>query len=240
MKGVAVRDSLAAAGFGADLILANVRRLRRLVDGLRWEPHGEWEGYQECDHVGLHRQPKADFLARSLDPAQARRVVDLGANDGHFSRVARQAGAEVVIPVDGDEAMIERIYREGSFGVVTDLANPTPSQGWAGVERPSLWERARPDFVIAYGIIHHLMYSASVPLGHILDWLSSLAPVAVVEFVAPDDPMVGRLTANKRQAEIHPDRDRAAFERLARNSFTVLAAEGLPGGTRFLYHLERR
>ena len=34
----------------------------------------------------------------------------------------------------------------------------------------------------------------------------------LVEFVAPDDEMVAKLTANKVEAELHPGRDQAGFE----------------------------
>ncbi|HEX2154904.1 MAG TPA: methyltransferase [Acidimicrobiia bacterium] len=242
MKGQAVRSSLAEAGFSADLIVANVRKLRSLVAAMEWdESEGTWAEYQGCDHVARDREAKTDFLNLALNAVEAETVLDLGANDGHFSRTAVEKKA-MAIAVDGDEAVLDRLYRSLVRGtaitpVLSDLSNPSPAQGWAGAERPALFERARPDLVIAYGLIHHLIYTASIPPARVVEWLAGFGAPVVVEFVAPDDPMVARLTANKRPEELHPERDRESFERLARSHFTIRDDADLPGGTRRLYHL---
>lgn len=246
MQGRAIRSSLAEAGFSADLILANVDRLRRLVESLDWDAgDGSWSGYAECDHVGRHRSDKTDFLAAVLDADDPGIVLDLGANDGHFSLEAASRGS-VAVAVDGDEAVLDRLYRQvGDTGtplvpVVSELADPSPSQGWAGVERPALFERIRPGLVVAYGLIHHLVYTASIPPGRVIEWLASFAAPVVVEFVGPDDPMVASLTANKREDELHADRGSDDFERLVSERFDIVATLTLDGGTRLLYHLRPR
>ena len=244
LKGREVRRSLAEAGFTADLIRANVEKLRALIDDLEWDSDdGTWSTYHGCDHVARDRDLKTEFLVQALEAVSPATVLDLGCNDGHFSQVAVSRGADA-IAVDGDEVVLDRLYRSLSAGtpitpVLTDLQNPSPSQGWAGVERPALFERARPDLVIAYGLIHHLIYTASIPPARVVEWLASFDVPVVVEFVAPEDPMVGRLTANKRPEELHPGRDRESFDRLVSQHFRVVREADLPGGTRRLYHLSR-
>jgi hypothetical protein len=240
MSGTAVRTDLKTAGFSADLILANVRKLEKLVSGLSWDGSGQgWVEYEACQHVGRDRETKADFLSAALDRHHPRRVLDLGANDGHFSEIAAGTGA-TAIAVDGDEEVLDALYRRGTTVslVLADLTNPSPSQGWAGRERPSLVVRAQPDLVVAYGLIHHLIYTASVPPQTIVDWLASFACPVIVEFVSPEDAMVGRLTANKTESELHPGRSRAEFEEMITGRFSVLATTELAGGVRVLYSLE--
>ncbi len=244
LQGSEVRSSLAEAGFSADLILANVRKLHALVESMTWDGSDEtWTGYGDCAHVGRDRTAKSDFLGEALEELDPAVVLDLGANDGHFSRLAAGAGAWAVA-VDSDEAVLDGLYRSlGSASVVpvlTDLANPSPSQGWAGVERPALFSRIAPDLVVAYGLIHHLIYTASVPPPVVVEWLASFGAPVVVEFVAPDDPMVSRLTANKRPDELHPGRDRETFERLIGADFNIDAQLALEGGTRWIYRLVPR
>jgi hypothetical protein len=242
LRGQAVRAGLAEAGFSSEMILTNVRKLRSLVQGLEWSGDGEgWAKYQACDHVGRHRDAKTVFLRSALEQHRPAVVLDLGANDGHFSRAAVDAGA-VAVAVDGDEAVLDALYRSLLPGtrltpVLSDLTNPSPAQGWAGVERPALFSRAAPELVVAYGLIHHLIYTASIPPRVVLEWLAGFACPVLVEFVAPDDPMVGRLTANKRHEELHGDRGRADFERLAGEHFEVAGEVELEGATRHLYHL---
>lgn len=244
LQGEAVRSNLAEAGFSSDLIVANVTKLRALVESFSAETLDRiWSDYHDCTHVGRDRDTKAEFLAGVLDGVRPSTVLDLGANDGHFSRVAVAAGAEVVA-VDGDEAVLDSLYRSLSPGtpivpILSDLSNPSPAQGWAGEERPALFARANPDLVVAYGLIHHLIYTASVPPAKVVDWLGGFGVPVVVEFVAPDDPMVKRLTANKRPDELHPDRTREAFERLVSDQFGIESSRELEGGTRWVYHLSR-
>ena len=239
MRGESVRDDLKSAGFGKDLILANVSKLTKLVSSLEWEGADTWSDYTECAHVERDRSSKTDFLKQALANHHPRRVADLGANDGHFSKIAAQGGATVVA-IDGDEPILDRLYRSGTevSPVVADLTNPSPSQGWAGSERSSLHDRLRPDLVIAYGLIHHLIYSASIPPRLVVEWLSSFGCPVVVEYVSENDEMAQRLTANKKSHELHEGRSRTEFEQIARTSgFTVSQTEEIAGGDRVLYEL---
>jgi hypothetical protein len=219
----AVRTDLKSAGFSADLILANVKKLRSLVESLEWEHTADgWSSYGECSHVSRDRAAKTEFLQATLARFSPKRVLDLGANDGHFSLASDEAGA-FAIAVDGDEAVLDDLYRRSTgrnIGiVVTDLGNPSPAQGWSGTERPALFERARPDLVIAYGLIHHLIYSASVPPAEVVSWLRGFGCPVLVEFVSPADEMVTRLAGNKLPHELHPDREESDFRRLIGNRF---------------------
>ncbi len=239
-----VRRELGEAGFTADLILANVRKLKKLVTSLEWDGSDQgWSTYVECSHVTRDRATKGEFLEAALDRLGSRRVIDLGANDGYFARIAAGKGA-VAIAVDSHEPVLDALYRSGLEPglsiVLTDLANPSPSQGWAGKERPSLVERARPDLVIAYGLIHHLIYGASIPPREVVHWLASFECPVLVEFVSPEDEMVIKLVGNKLPHELHPGGDEADFRALLEESFVVGTEQTLGEGTRILFALEPR
>lgn len=241
LSGTAMRSELRQAGFSADLILANVRKLRDLVAGLEWDREGsEWTDYKTCEHVGRDRETKADFLNAFLDRHRPGRILDLGANDGFFTRIAAEHGA-VAIATDGDEQVLDELYLrtsgEGICIVVSDLNNPSPSQGWAGRERRGLAERARPDSVIAYGLIHHLIYTSSIPPEEVVSWLRGFDCPVLLEFVAPSDEMVGKLTANKLPEELHDGRSREEFVETLEGSFEITAEQFLQGGTRSLFAL---
>ncbi|MDX1468452.1 MAG: hypothetical protein R3258_03865 [Acidimicrobiia bacterium] len=244
LSGASVRDDLARAGFSAQLILNNVKRLRDLVSSLQWNAGDtEWTGYVACKHVGRDRDEKASFLRQALSRGQVRRVLDLGTNDGYFSEIAHDAGA-MAVAVDGDEGTLEESYRrlpgKAISIVLADLSNPSPSQGWAGVERRSLFSRSDPDLVIAYGLIHHLIYTSSIPPAAVVQWLRRFDSRVVLEFVSPDDEMVEVLTANKRVEELHEDRDEQGFRSILVDSFEILSETSLGSGSRVLFELQPR
>ena len=73
-----------------------------------------------------------------------------------------------------------------------------------------------------------------MPVREFVEWLAELGGAVVVEFPDRRDPMVERLLSRKR-AGLHPDYDRAVFERCLHDAFEVRSAEQLPSGTRTLY-----
>ncbi|MBW2472531.1 MAG: methyltransferase [Deltaproteobacteria bacterium] len=244
LSGKAVRGDLAEAGFSADLILANVRKLHSLVESLEWEPEAEgWSDYRSCTHVGRDRDTKSQFLKSILLKHSPSIFADFGANDGHFSAIAAEAGS-LAVAIDGDEPVLDDLYR--SIGgrnlavVVSDLTNPSPGQGWAGNERRALFDRVQPDLIIAYGVIHHLVYTASIPPAEVLRWLRSFDAVVALEFVGPADAMVGQLTANKLESELHVGRSEDEFRALLEGMFEIGAEQALEGGTRVLFELVPR
>lgn len=240
----AARRELSEAGFSAEMILVNVKKLRSLIQSLEWE-HGEdgWSTYVDCSHVTRDRTTKSEFLTSVLQRLAPRRVVDMGANDGHFSQIAAESGA-LAVAVDSDEAVLDDLYRRstgsGPAVVLTDLSNPSPAQGWAGEERASLIERTHPDLVIGYGLIHHLIYGASIPPREVVRWLAAFGCPVILEFVSPADEMVERLVGNKLPHELHGDREEAEFRALLDPLFEIVEEQTLTSGTRVLFALEPR
>ena len=188
---------------------------------------------------------KSQFVDRVCAMRKRGQVWDLGANDGHYARIAERH-AEYVVAFDFDRVGVERLHRqlvvEGSrtiLPLVMDLVEPSPGTGWRSRERRSLEDRASADLVLALAVVHHLVVSRNVPFPEIAGWLASLAPEAVVELPLPTDPQVQRLLRNKHQ-DASIDYGVEAFESAITADFRVLAKEMLPSGRRLLYHLSRQ
>lgn len=251
-----VRADLRAAGYSRELTIATVRALRKLVTKLEWRPPAtHWASYQDtCTYTEDDRGRKVEFVGRSLAAAAAGShgdgaasasglglVMDLGANDGTYSRIAAEH-ADYVLAVEADDAVVDQLYRalsaEGNrriLPLVMDLANPSPGIGWRGRERASLEQRGPADAVLALAVVHHLAIGRNVPLPDVVDWLAALGRRVVVEFVDPEDPMARRLLANK-PAGLFEDYRRDHFEKLLAERFTIESREELPSGTRALYY----
>jgi SAM-dependent methyltransferase len=234
-----VRAELREAGFKRELVVANVRRLEKLVRRLEWRSRGsEWSAYGATTS---YEDSDAACKEAFVRGAPSGRIVwDLGSNDGRFARIAAER-AEYVIALDGDAVVVDRLYRElhddGETRIqplLVDLADPSPARGWRGAERGTLEARGRPDVVLCLALLHHLAITRNVPLAELVGWLRDLGATLVVEFVDPADAQVQRLLGAKRPGA-HGDYTREQFERLLGNAFEVERSETLGSGTRTLY-----
>jgi SAM-dependent methyltransferase len=244
-----VREQLRDAGFSRRLVLATVRAVDKLVRRLDWQPPAShWSQYQEtCGYSAQDRERKERFVGAALAEAGTPNLVlDLGANDGSYARIAARH-ARYVVAVESEPAVVDQLYRrlrgEGApriLPLVMDLADPSPGGGWRGVERGSFAGRAKPDAVLALAVIHHLVLGRNVPLAEVVEWLVGLLAAVgsrgrlVAEFVHPEDPMAIRLLANKPPG-LFPDYHRDQFERLLSRRCTIVRREELGSGTRTLY-----
>jgi hypothetical protein len=228
--------------FKKELFVANVRKMRKLVEGLSWDPpQGVWTAYGERNsYTDADAKRKDEFVRQAATSQPWDLVWDIGANNGRYSRIAAE-GAKTVVAVDADQGPVELLYRdlrnEGDEQILTltmNLADPSPGLGWRGVERKSLPERGKPDLILALALIHHVAISANVPVKEFVDWLASLGSALVIEFPTREDPMVKKLLAPKRDG-LHPDYELDYFERTLKDAFEVERSERLESGTRVLY-----
>jgi hypothetical protein len=219
--------------------------LRRTVEGLRWSPTGHWADYANTtSYSDAATASKVELVREMLDATAGSTAWDMGANTGAYSALAAQAGYRV-IAWDQDAGSVEahwrRVRGDGNPAVlplVLDLANPSPSLGWALHERASFLERGEPDVVMALALVHHLAIGNNVPLGGVARLFARMAPLAIVEFVPKEDPMTRRLLAARRDIfdGYTIDGFRAAFG----EPFTILRETRIADSPRTLFLLERR
>lgn len=243
-----VRAELKRAGFGPALLAAQVRNLGKAIERLTWkEQSSAWSDYGDRAHyTDVDLAAKERFVADAITSGSPDLVLDLGANDGRFSKVAVEAGATRAVAVDFDEVVIDRLYRrlraDGERRVlplVIDLANPSPALGWRNRERPAFVDRVRPDLTLCLAVVHHLALTNNVPLPGIVDFLADFGAPLVVEFPHRDDVMAARLLARKR-AGLFDAYDVGNWERTLRARFDVHDTVELPSGTRTLYRCTPR
>ena len=173
-------------------------------------------------------------------------VLDLGANDGHFSRLALDAGARYVVAVDADPLVVDTLYRtlrdEGNERILPltmNLADPSPGTGWRGVERQPFLGRGRPDLVLALAVIHHLAIIGQRAAGRVRG--HGGRPRRRVGGRVPRPPTTRWSRAAAQQARRRARRLHGRGVRAGgRARFDVRRREVLPSQTRMLYHLAPR
>jgi hypothetical protein len=193
-----VKTELRRAGFRKELIVANVRRLEKVVRALEWEPsstawsaYGATTSYDEADAAR-----KEEFVREVVHSRDWGLVWDIGCNEGRHSRIAAE-NARYVVALDGDAAVVDRLYRalsaEGSTTILplaVDVTDPSPALGWHGLERQTLEARGRPELTLCLAVLHHVAIGGNVPVPEFLSWLAELGTALVIEFPTRDDPRV--------------------------------------------------
>ena len=242
-----VKKELKTSGFNKELILANIRRLRRLIKKLEWKPGGsEWSEYElTTTYSDEDAKRKAEFVTEVVRSERPGLVWDLGCNEGHHARIAAET-ARYVVALDIDALVADRLYgalaKEGRAKILPltmNLADPSPGLGWRGLERKPLPDRGSPDLAFCLALIHHVSITGNIPIAEFLDWLQSMKTALVIEFPTPEDPMVRRLLMRKRVGD-HPDYNRDWFEQCLAQRFDVVRSEVLSSGERVLYHARPR
>jgi ribosomal protein L11 methylase PrmA len=222
-----------------DSLDSSVRKLKWRVGRTEWSDY-----YSELSYSGAEFDRKRAFVSEYLEQAGPSSVWDLGANTGHFSRLASDRGIPTVA-FDIDPACVEADYREvvrrGETKLLPlwlDLTNPSPGLGWAGAERMSLADRGPVDLVMALALIHHLAIGNNVPLGDVAAYLARLGRRLIIEFVPKSDPQVGRLLVVRE--DVFDSYTQADFEASFSKHFEVERSDSLQDGGRRLYLMRSR
>ncbi len=236
-----IKQELHGAGFHAELIRVNVKRLHRLVEGLALSTESSaWAGYaNQNEYDASAQQHKERFVREVLRSRRWHRVWDLGCNTGVYSRMAAEH-ADSVVAMDSDIACIERLYQRlrqdehaTILPLVMPLTDPSPNRGWRLLERKGLAERGKPDLVFCLALIHHMVITENVPLQEWMDMLADLGASLVIEFITRADPMVQTLLRNKD--DLYTDYDLPGFEQCLKDTFTLEKREAIIPERRFLY-----
>ena len=239
-----VVEETAARKYPTALLLANVKRLRTIIERLQpGRLPSDWSGYADsCTYSDDDRAAKETFVTRVLARTTRRCVVDLGCNTGHYSRLAIK-NAEHVIAIDLDPVAIDGLYREtpavaSLSPAVGNLLQPTPAMGWGLAERQSLLTRCQGDVFLALALIHHLRITGGVPLEAIADQLFAVAPEGVIEWIDKSDSQVQRMLALR--PDVYGDYTWESFSRIISARGELVASQATHNGNRRLCHVKRR
>jgi SAM-dependent methyltransferase len=236
-----VRSNIKSAGFNREMILANVRRIRKLVTGMKWQGDGsEWAAYAEFhNYSAADHELKESFIADCAAESQPRVAWDIGCNTGQFAKIAAQHSG-LVVAMDLDHFAVERLYRElkaagggNILPLVQNVADPSPNWGWQNRERSELKMRAAPDLVLCLALLHHVVITANIPLDEFIAWLARLTPDLVIEYVSRADDKVKTLLRNKD--DDYADYSREGLEKALQQHFNIVRQLTLGQGRRHLY-----
>ena len=166
------------------------------------------------------------------------RLLDLGGNNGKFSRAVRHL-ADTVISVDIDPLAVNQNYKINRFekidniiSIQLDFTNPSSAIGWECLERDDFFVRMKSDVVVCLAFIHHMVIAENVPFERVASALSRLASMLVIEFPDHNDSQVQRLLQQKDENHKY---NRVEFEKGFEQFFQIKDRVQIEGSCRFLY-----
>ncbi|MBE0644941.1 MAG: SAM-dependent methyltransferase [Bacteroidetes bacterium] len=173
-----------------------VSRLPRRRGTSGWSDYYDSTVYSDSEEA-----EKEQFVRTFIEEITPSAVWDLGSNTGRYARIASELGISTVA-MDADPAVVDRMYQEGKarddrtlLPLVMNIAQPSPRLGWAHEERASLQDRGPVDAALYLGIVHHLRFTHTIPLGKQIEYLAAIARNVVFEWIPPDDINVRRMIA---------------------------------------------
>ena len=203
-----------------------------------------WDDYSSNNSYSNNDEEKkkhivADFIKKN----KFNLIADIGCNDGLYSHLALKNGCKNVIGFDFDINAINQAFynsKEKNINFLPlyfDASNPSTNSGWNEKERKSFKERANFDAIIALAFEHHLTIAKNIPLEEVIEWLISLAPQGLIEFVPKDDPTVKKMLELK--GDIFPDYNCQNFENILTYKTKILQKNLTSQSGRIIYEYKR-
>ncbi|MBK8520282.1 MAG: SAM-dependent methyltransferase [Chitinophagaceae bacterium] len=203
-----------------------------------------WDDYYTDTILGDdYLQAKTTLIRSFSNFIDFKTVIDLGANDGHFSLLFDEN--KHVIATDADNNSINQLYLTikkesipNILPLVNDLTVPSPAIGWANAERESITTRLKADLVLALALVHHLAIAKNVPLHFIADWLQPMGEHLIIEFVPKEDEKVKLLLQNRK--DIFDNYSLESFRSIFTGKYKIVREEKVGNTSRILFLMTRK
>jgi hypothetical protein len=142
-------------------------------------------------------QKKQQAVGKILDELRPGSVLDVGANTGHYARIAADRGARVTaceVDVSALTVCYERARKEKSniLPLVVNVFSDSAVSGRGGIGAPLPAERLRSDFVMGLAVIHHVVAIQRMTVERIGEIFAALSSRwLLLEFAVPLRPKIG-------------------------------------------------
>jgi len=225
--------------------------LYNYIKDLQLNEKTQWKEYYTFTNYDADSfEYKKDLVRTWCQKINAGKVLDIGGNDGTFSRVLKDIAYDILVTdidanaVDHNYTQVLKNRENNILPLVSDLLNPSPGIGLNNKERSPLLERiinSRYDVSMALALIHHISLTGNVPFDMSAKLFASLTPFLIIEFPDRGDSWVDFLLKSKREFAGHFDGyNLKNFETVYAQYFDVVEKQAIANTQRTMYLLKRK
>ncbi len=224
--------------------------LYEFVKDLSIKQDSEWEDYyDQINYSDASYLAKKSFTQRWFSQLSGKSIIDIGGNDGTFSRELEDT--KLVIVADIDANAVQQNYQKclanklhNIVPIVVDFLNPVSNYGFNNEERFSIIGRLielNSDGCMALAVIHHITLSGNIPFEMSAQFFARLSPNLLIEFPERDDSWVIYLLESKRESRNLFDFYNADnFEKAYSQFFSITQKTRIPDSARIFYTMTRK
>ena len=231
--------------FSKKNLILILRQLKRFISKL--EDHksiSTWDDYSKNNsYTELEENKKKQVVEEFIKKNNFNLIADLGCNNGEYSELSLKNGCKSVIGFDFDINTINQAYKTALsknlnfLPLFFDASNPSGNIGWNEKERKSFKTRAKFDAILALAFKHHLAIAKNIPLNEVINWLVSLAPTGLIEFVPKNDLTIIKMLELK--GDIFPNYTTENFENALSLKSKILSKNKVSESGRIIYEFKR-
>ena len=201
-----------------------------------WSSYSKVNSYSDDDY-----EKKSKIISNFIKNEKIYSLIDLGCNDGYFSKISFNSGVKKIVGVDYDLDSLNDAYlkfkstSENFSAIYQNFTNTSPDMGWMGEERKSFLKRFKNKFdgMICLAFIHHICVGNNVPLSQFIDYIGNFSKNILLEFVSNEDQMVKNLSINKKN--LMKNYTLENLKKIIKKNNTIISENQITA-TRFLIH----
>ena len=167
---------------------------------------GKYNDFNNYDNQDLDK--KKSILESLIKQKLPTSVLDLGCNDGLFSKIVndiliKNKKDANLVSVDIDHDCIQKVFNNYkncssiNLALIQDFSDPSSNLGFLENERSGFIKRFNFNCIIAYAIIHHLIIGCNIPIKKLLNFIVKNSKFGLIEFIPKEDPMILKMLENR-------------------------------------------
>tara|TARA_A100001234_G_scaffold208496_1_gene206594 strand:- start:364 stop:1746 length:1383 start_codon:yes stop_codon:yes gene_type:complete len=231
--------------FPKNNFISMLKQLRSFIKNLKPKKiKTVWENYSVANtYEKSEENEKVKIVKKFINENKFNKIIDLGCNDGFYSKIAVNENTNFVVGFDYDPISIDRAFNDlkknqtNFLPLIFDATNPSSNIGWNESERKSFNKRVDFDALLALAFEHHLVIAKNIPLLDAINWLISLAPKGLIEFVPKNDETIQKMI--KFKGDIFPDYNENNFKNCIEKKAKILSITQITSSGRKIYQYEK-